>query len=96
VLAGGILSGKYLRGEGGRMDDELDDPRVAGAVALAGRLSALAQERGVAPATLAMAFALHSPGVATVLFGATRPEQVAENLRALELGSDVLAQLRSL
>ena len=37
------------------------------------------------PARLAVAFALAPPSVASVLFGATRPEQVQENVAALEL-----------
>jgi L-glyceraldehyde 3-phosphate reductase len=97
VLAGGILSGKYARGEGGRMSGELAEPRLAGAVRTAERLQALAAEWGLPPATLAMAFAFHSPGVASVLFGATTPEQIAENLRAAEpLDAERLAQLRAL
>jgi L-glyceraldehyde 3-phosphate reductase len=97
VLAGGILSGKYAGGGRGRMDDEKQEPRFAGAHRVAERLRALSGEWGIAPATLAMAFALRSPGVATVLFGATRPEQVAENLRALEPLEDArLAELRAI
>jgi aryl-alcohol dehydrogenase-like predicted oxidoreductase len=97
VLAGGILSGKYARGEHGRMDAEQDNPRFAGARRVADLLWTLADDWGTPPATLAMAFALHSPGVATVLFGATRPEQIAENLRALEpLDDALLAALREL
>jgi aryl-alcohol dehydrogenase-like predicted oxidoreductase len=38
-----------------------------------------------APATLAYAFALAHPSVASVVFGATRPEQVVENVAAVDL-----------
>jgi aryl-alcohol dehydrogenase-like predicted oxidoreductase len=93
VLAGGILSGKYARGGRGRMDAELPDPRFAEAIAVAERLRALADAHGTTPAALAMAFAHRSPGVATVLFGATTPEQVAENLRAAEVDPALLAEL---
>ncbi len=52
----------------------------------AGReLAALARDIGAEPACLAMAFALLDPSVTTVLFGATRPEQVAANVGALAL-----------
>jgi aryl-alcohol dehydrogenase-like predicted oxidoreductase len=85
VLAGGILSGKYAHGGSGRMTDEVADPRFADARRVAERLHELAQERGTTPAALAMAFAYTRSGVATVLFGATTPEQVAENVRAAEL-----------
>jgi aryl-alcohol dehydrogenase-like predicted oxidoreductase len=97
VLAGGVLSGKYARGGSGRMSAELDQPRLAGAVRVADRLRELSERSGVAPATLAMAFAYSSPGVATVLFGATTPEQVAENVRAAApLDPALLAELRAL
>jgi L-glyceraldehyde 3-phosphate reductase len=86
VLAGGILSGKYRTpGTGGRMAGQLDDPRFAGAHETAARLQRLADEWGTTPAALAVAFALQNPRVATVLFGATRPEQVDENRRAVDL-----------
>jgi aryl-alcohol dehydrogenase-like predicted oxidoreductase len=49
------------------------------------RLAALAESAGVTPARLAVAFALAPSSVASVLFGATRPEQVQENVAALEL-----------
>jgi L-glyceraldehyde 3-phosphate reductase len=97
VLAGGILTGKYAAGASGRMSEGLEDPRFAGARRVAERLGDLAERSGVPAATLAMAFAYTSPGVATVLFGATTPEQVAENLRAAQpLEDDLLAQLRAL
>ena len=92
VLAGGILSGKYATaGAGGRMAGELDNPRFGGAVGIVERLRALADELDTTPATLAMAFALSNPSVATVLFGATSPEQMVENVRAAEL-ADALSE----
>jgi aryl-alcohol dehydrogenase-like predicted oxidoreductase len=96
VLAGGILSGKYGQGAAGRMSDEIADPRFADAVRVATRLRELADRWGLAPATLALAFAQASPGVATVLFGATTPAQVAENVRAAApLDGELLAELRA-
>ena len=50
-------------------------------------LAVLAGEIGTEPASLAMAFALLEPSVTTVLFGATRPEQIVANLGALELAA---------
>jgi aryl-alcohol dehydrogenase-like predicted oxidoreductase len=85
-LAFGALSGKYAReAPGGRIADELDDPKWAGALAAAEPLRTLAQRLGVAPAALAYAFALAGPSVASVVFGATRAEQVAENVSAVGL-----------
>jgi aryl-alcohol dehydrogenase-like predicted oxidoreductase len=91
VLVGGILSGKYAApGTSGRMSGELDDPRVADAVAAVPALLELAARLDEPPAVLAMAFALTNPRVATILTGATRPEQIDQNLRAVE----VLSRLR--
>jgi len=96
VLEGGVLSGKYARVGGGRRPLG-EDPRAA---AVAERLIALARRWDTTPVALAVAFALTSPGVATVLLGATSPAQVAENARAAELartlGEAQLAELRSL
>jgi aryl-alcohol dehydrogenase-like predicted oxidoreductase len=88
VLAGGILTGKYRSaGAAGRMADQLDAPEWEEAVAVADDLRARAAEEGTSAAALAIAFALSNPGVATVLFGATTPEQVRENVRAVELAT---------
>jgi aryl-alcohol dehydrogenase-like predicted oxidoreductase len=85
VLAGGILSGKYAAGEGGRMSGEVDAPRWEDAVRAARELAALAAEVGTTPAALAMAFVLTNSLVATILFGATSPEQIRENVAAAEV-----------
>jgi aryl-alcohol dehydrogenase-like predicted oxidoreductase len=86
TLAGGILTGKYDEEPGaGRAAGMIGQPQWASAVAAGRDLAALARHIGVAPASLAMAFALLDPSVTTVLFGATRPEQVSANLGALAL-----------
>ena len=86
TLAGGILTGKYDEEPGaGRAAGMIGQPQWARAVAAGRDLAALAKDIGVAPASLAMAFALLDPSVTTVLFGATRPEQVSANLGALAL-----------
>jgi len=86
VLAGGILSGKYADGAtAGRMSGELADPRWQEARRAAVALRDLAHELGTTPVTLAIAFAAAGPRVASVLFGATTPDQVAENVSAIEL-----------
>jgi len=88
TLAGGVLTGKYDADPGsGRAAGQLDEPRYAAGVAAGRELAALAREIGTEPASLAMAFALLEPSVTTVLFGATRPEQIAANLGALELAA---------
>lgn len=82
TLAGGLLSGKYARGGSGRMSGETDDPRWADALRAADELQALADELETTPAALAIAFALDNPSVATVLLGATTPQQIADNATA--------------
>lgn len=86
TLAGGILTGKYDEDPGaGRAAGMLGQPQWAPAVAAGRDLAALARDIGADPASLAMTFALLDPSVTTVLFGATRPEQVSANLGALAL-----------
>jgi aryl-alcohol dehydrogenase-like predicted oxidoreductase len=93
VMAGGVLTGKYDAGGHGRASDELDTPRFREARELGRRLRELASEAGVGPGALAIAFALANPAVASVLFGATSPAQIAENVAALEVDSAVVEQL---
>jgi aryl-alcohol dehydrogenase-like predicted oxidoreductase len=95
-LAGGALSGKYSRGGSGRLSAELDDPDLQRAVVLGDRLAGLAAETGLPAAALALAFALHGPGVSSVLFGATHVEQLRANSKALEVGADLLGAVRAL
>jgi aryl-alcohol dehydrogenase-like predicted oxidoreductase len=57
------------------------------------QLISLGAQFEVPPAALAIAFALRHPNVASVLVGATSPEQITENVKALDVTS---AQLRSL
>lgn len=101
AMLGGVLTGKYLdEGAQGRWTGELEDPRLRAGHEAAVALRGLASRAGTTPAALALAFPLLNPVVATVLFGATSPEQVAANVEALELltGLDesTLAQLRDI
>ena len=98
-LAAGVLSGKYLTGPvAGRAAGTLDDPRVAPAAAAARDLASLATRLGTTPATLALAFPFTHPALASVLFGATSPEQVRADSAAAGLfariGPADLAELR--
>jgi aryl-alcohol dehydrogenase-like predicted oxidoreductase len=49
------------------------------------RFAAIARELGVDPAPLAIAWCLRNPDVSTVILGASRVEQLQQNLQALEL-----------
>lgn len=95
ALAGGALTGKYSRGGTGRHSRDLDDPNFREAIAYGDRLACLAAESGTTAAALALAFALHGPGVASVLFGATSAEQLHENAQALEISGDLITAARA-
>ena len=90
-LASGLLTGKYRQGqpwpEGARLSTPspytsriLSDDNLAKVA----RLEAVAQERGHTVGELALAWLAAQPSVSSVIAGATRPEQVDENVRALE------------
>ncbi len=88
ALAGGVLTGKYARdANSGRAAGQLDQPRYAAGVAAGRELAALAASLGRDPAQLAMAFVLLNPLVTTLLFGATRPEQIAANVTAVDVAA---------
>jgi aryl-alcohol dehydrogenase-like predicted oxidoreductase len=93
VMAGGVLTGKYGAGGSGRAAAEIDDPRLAAARERGERLRELANELGFSPAALAIAFALAHPAVASVLFGATSPAQIAENVAALEVDAATVQRI---
>jgi aryl-alcohol dehydrogenase-like predicted oxidoreductase len=96
VMAGGVLTGKYDAGQTGRAASELFNPGFAEAREKGLALHALAQQGGVSAGALAIAFALANPAVTTVLFGATSPEQVAENVTALDVDQAAVDRLVSL
>jgi len=96
----GALSGKYASPEAsGRLAGKLDEPHVKEALEASGPLIELADRIDTTPAALALAFALAGPRVASVLFGATTPEQIRENVKAVEvlasLDEDTLEELRA-
>jgi aryl-alcohol dehydrogenase-like predicted oxidoreductase len=91
-LAGGWLTGKYRRGEaypgGSRMTlrpepySELETDRTFDALET---FEAAATERGVEPATLAIAWVLGHPQVTSVVVGPRRPAHLKTALAALDL-----------
>ena len=103
-LASGLLSGKYLDGvpEGSRatlpgygwLRDQLTNPAANAKVR---NLAAIAEELGCSLAQLAIAWCAHNPRVSTVITGASRVEQVEENMGALtvlgNLTDDLVARI---
>ncbi|TMB94817.1 MAG: aldo/keto reductase [Chloroflexi bacterium] len=86
TLDGGALTGKYIdAGATGRLASSLGEDSHQPALKAARELRALAERRATRPAPMAIAFALLNPRVASVLFGATTPEQVVENVSAIEI-----------
>lgn len=87
-LASGLLSGKYRGGAkpaGARLttSQSLIDLFVNDAnIAKAERLSAFAEAHGHTPLELAFAWLLSRPTVASVIAGASNPEQIAQNVAA--------------
>jgi voltage-dependent potassium channel beta subunit len=94
-LAGGLLTGKYNDGipEGTRVDlkgYEWLRPRCEGdgparKIAKVRQLAPIAEELDCTLAQLAIAWCLANPNVSTVITGASRPEQVTENMKAMDV-----------
>jgi len=99
-LAGGLLSGKYGRDtkaeEGSRRTafdfPPVDKERAYDAIDV---MRGLAERKGVSVAQIALAWLLHQRVVTSVIVGAKRPEQLADNIAAteVELNADELAAL---
>lgn len=90
-LASGILTNKYRDGlaDDVRLNREelawLKDRNVVEEkLAVAQRLAELAASLGITPAQLSIAWCLKNPHVSTVMLGATRVEQLQENLKSAE------------
>jgi voltage-dependent potassium channel beta subunit len=93
-LASGLLTGKYLGGvpEGSRgslpgyewLRDYLVDPEANAKVRA---LKSLSDELGCTLAQLSLAWCTKNPHVSTVITGASRVEQVRENMAALEVAA---------
>ncbi len=104
-IAQGVLTGKYLPGEqppaGSRATDEkggadmisryLNDD-VLGRVQ---KLKPVADESGLSLAQLAIAWVLQNSNVSAAIIGASRPEQVSENVKAagVRLDDDALKKI---
>ncbi|NBR36586.1 MAG: aldo/keto reductase [Chitinophagales bacterium] len=90
-LASGLLSGKYNKGIPAESrfaipgfewlrDRLMQEQLVAKAVAI----SALAAELSITPSQLSIAWCIKNPNVTTAILGATKKEQLLENLDALQ------------
>ena len=89
-LAGGLLSGKYGReqqAEEGSRRTAFDFPPVDKARAwdCIDAMRPVATAHGVSVAQVALAWLLHQPRVTSVIIGAKRSEQLADNIGATSL-----------
>ncbi len=100
-LASGLLTGKFRKGEeppqgtrlfGRREELEKADWEVIG------RLADLARSLGGSLLDLSISALAAKPAVSSVIAGATRPEQVAANVKAIELklSDDDMAKVREI
>jgi len=89
-LAGGLLSGKYGRNiqspEGSRRIN-FDFPPVnkEKAFDIIDVMQSIAEEKGASVARLALAWLLHQPAVTSVIIGAKKPEQLDDNIAAIDV-----------
>jgi voltage-dependent potassium channel beta subunit len=104
-LAQGLLTGKYADGvprDSRAADDKRNSfikPRMtAETLAKAARAAEIARAAGLAPAAAALAWVLRQPGICSAIVGATRVQQLEENLAAadLDLSDEVAAALGAL
>jgi aryl-alcohol dehydrogenase-like predicted oxidoreductase len=102
-IAQGVLTGKYKPGqplpEGSRATDEKGGANFVKrflrdeVLERVERLRPLADQAGLSLAQLAVAWVLQNPNVASAIIGASRPEQVHENVKAagVKLDAELLA-----
>ena len=101
-LSGGLLTGKYRRGQGAPPGSRFDQWKSRYTAfdternwAIVDALVSVAGELGKTPGQVALAWLLSRPVVSSVIFGARTVAQLEDNLGAgeLVLGADVVARL---
>jgi voltage-dependent potassium channel beta subunit len=109
-LASGFLTGKYSNGAPADsrvnvpgyewLKAKLESPRGQEKIAQAKKLGSLAQELGMTASQLAIAWCLKNPNVSSVILGATKTSQLAENLASMEhvskLSAEVLSKIEAI
>lgn len=101
-LCSGALTGKYsAASKGSRLTTDLKaGPPVrmemlTKKIEMAGNLKPIAQELGCSLAQLALAWCVSNENVSTVLFGASRPSQLEENLKALDFVDKITPEVKA-
>lgn len=105
-LASGILTGKYNDGipEDSRFATnkaffentvkQLKSPEGQAKIEKVRQLTAIAERLGATVTSLSLAWAASNPNVSTVILGATKVEQLKENLKALELVDKLTPEIK--
>ncbi|MEV0567696.1 aldo/keto reductase family protein [Dactylosporangium sp. NPDC049742] len=104
-LAQGVLTGKYLPGQpppaGSRATDEKSGANFISALlrdevlTAVQQLKPLAEQAGLTMAQLGVAWVLQNPNVSSAIVGATRPEQLQDNVKAagVKLDAELLKRI---
>lgn len=96
-LAQGVLTGKYRPGApvppnsraASKVGDSLNERYMSEETLIAvSKLGAIADDLGITQSQLALAWVLHNPNVAAPIIGATRPDQIRENVKAADVTLD--------
>lgn len=91
-LAQGVLTGKYLPGAKAPAGSRADDPEVVArmggfmkdeVLSAVQQLVPIAQELDLTLAQFGLAWVLQNPNVSSAIIGASRPEQVTDNVKAV-------------
>ena len=86
----GLLTDRYLKGipedsRVGKGNTWIGDLLTDNMVNKLNRLNDIAEKRGQKLSQMAIAWILHNSAITTVLIGASRPEQIIDNVKALEM-----------
>ncbi|NLL69917.1 MAG: aldo/keto reductase [Epulopiscium sp.] len=93
-LAQGLLTGKYRKGQKIPANSRAADPRANQFIQRIytdenlekiEKLIPIAEELNITLAQLSLAWILHQPGITSTLIGASRPSQIEENIKALDV-----------
>jgi aryl-alcohol dehydrogenase-like predicted oxidoreductase len=104
-LAQGVLTGKYKKGElppagsrAAQKDLNLSHVLTEQNLDKIEQLKKIAAEEGLSLSQLALAWILRQPNVASALIGASRPEQLLENVKAsgVTISADSLTQIQEI
>ena len=104
-LAQGVLTGKYLPGNPAPKDSRASNTEAAAggiskymtdeALTAIQKLKPLAESLGLTMAQFGLAWVLANPNVSSAIVGASRPEQISDNVKAVgvEIPSEIMTQV---